>query len=382
MRLTEEELIRELRDERPEVDPEFGRRLDEWAAAGFPRRKGPGPGRREISSRIAGGIEGVRERFAATPPRRLIAPVGAAAMLFVVAGIAISQSGGPQESLTIADPQQVEDPATTIAPPEDTGAASDGTEDAAPSARSEEPAGGFESAGGGETGGDVVEQRQNGRAEIARDAQLVLSADADEVQEVADGVNDVVNRYRGFVVRSDVRTGDDTLAPGATFRLRIPAADLQPALADLSELAHVDSRNQGTQDITGRVVSAENKIERLEDALAAAERKLADAEGGERRELKQQIDSLEAQLDAEQRSLAEAEQRVDLVPVDVQIVTGSGDGEWGISEALEDAGDVLSAIGGGILVAGAVLVPLALVVGIAYAIRRRSVSRARDRALD
>lgn len=210
----------------------------------------------------------------------------------------------------------------------------------------------------------------------------MLAADADEVQDVADGVNDVVNRYRGFVVNSDVRTGDDALAPGASFRLRIPATDLQRALADLSELAHVQSRNEGTQDITARVISAENKIERLEKTLAAAERELATAEGSKRRALEQEIAALEDALAVEQRSLAQSEQRVDLVPVDVEIVTDRGDGKWGIDDALEDAGDVLSAIGGGILVGGAVLAPLALLGGIAYAIRRRAVSRSRNRALD
>ena len=38
-----DELERELRAERPAPDPEFARRLDEWAAQGFPRDRGLGP---------------------------------------------------------------------------------------------------------------------------------------------------------------------------------------------------------------------------------------------------------------------------------------------------------------------------------------------------
>jgi hypothetical protein len=376
MKLSEEELIRELRDERPEVDPEFSRKLDQWAAAGFPRGEEPGPGRRGVFGRVADGFEGVRERLRSTPPRRLIAPVGAAAALFVVVGIAVSQGGGGEQALTVAEPEPVEEPATTVAPPGDAGAASEGIEEAAPSATQDDAL----SSGAG-SGRDVARQRERGRAEIARDARLILGTDADEVQEVANGVNEVTNRHRGYVVNSDVRSGEDRLSAGASFRLRIPADRLQAALADLSELADVQSRNEGTKDITGRVVSAENQIERLESALAAAERELADAERSERRALKQEIDALESRLTAEQRALDQATQRVDLVPVDVEIVTG-GDGSWGFAEALEDAGDVLTTIGGGILVAGAVLVPLALLGGVAYAIRRRTVSRARDRALD
>ena len=98
--------------------------------------------------------------------------------------------------------------------------------------------------------------------------------------------------------------------------------------------------------------------------------------------LEREIENLEARLEAEERSLAQAEQRVDLVPVDVEIVTDQGSGGWGLEEALEDAGDVLTTIGGGLLVAGAVIAPFALLGGIAYAINRRRVSRSRDRALD
>ena len=38
-----EELEREVRAERPAPEPDFARRLDEWAAAGFPRDAGLGP---------------------------------------------------------------------------------------------------------------------------------------------------------------------------------------------------------------------------------------------------------------------------------------------------------------------------------------------------
>ena len=69
MRLTEEELIRELREERPEVDEEFGRKLDEWAAAGFPRG-GPagGPGRRGLER--AGSHRALRECVSGSPALR------------------------------------------------------------------------------------------------------------------------------------------------------------------------------------------------------------------------------------------------------------------------------------------------------------------------
>ena len=38
-----EELERELRAERQQLEPDFAGRLDDWAAAGFPREGGFGP---------------------------------------------------------------------------------------------------------------------------------------------------------------------------------------------------------------------------------------------------------------------------------------------------------------------------------------------------
>ncbi len=91
--LDDAELARMLREERPEVDSEFSRELDEWAAAGFPRggwRPGADPVPVSPARRLF-------DRLLATPPRRLIAPVGAVATLAVVVGVAVVQVTGTSD---------------------------------------------------------------------------------------------------------------------------------------------------------------------------------------------------------------------------------------------------------------------------------------------
>ncbi len=62
---------------------------------------------------------------------------------------------------------------------------------------------------------------------------------------------------------------------------------------------------------------------------------------------------------------------------------GAGDdGDWSISDALEDAGDVLSTAAGVIVIVGAVLLPLSLVALLIALLMRTRTNRARDRALD
>src|SRR5262249_11766272 len=97
-------------------------------------------------------------------------------------------------------------------------------------------------------------------------ASLGLSTDSGSVDDVSDGVVSVTDRYHGIVVSSQVSTASGS--GRANFDLRIPTENLQAALADLSDLAHVTSRNEGTLDITAPFVSAN---ERFNDARATVD---------------------------------------------------------------------------------------------------------------
>jgi hypothetical protein len=141
---------------------------------------------------------------------------------------------------------------------------------------------------------------------IERSASLTLSAPEAELDRVADGIVAVTDRYRGFVLRSSISTGEDGEG-GGDFQLRIPAKDLQPALRDLAKLGEVRSRSQTGQDVTREYVSAQDRLEaaraerrsllrRLEaadtDAEAEAIRRRLDLNAGEVRGLRGQVRDL------------------------------------------------------------------------------------------
>ena len=78
-------------------------------------------------------------------------------------------------------------------------------------------------------------------------ASMRLSTEPDEVDDVADGVIEVTERYDGIVV--SLRRQHPAGERGrATFDLRIPAQNLQATLADLSDLASVTERDEGSPD--------------------------------------------------------------------------------------------------------------------------------------
>jgi hypothetical protein len=178
----------------------------------------------------------------------------------------------------------------------------------------------------------------------------VLSTEPQDVREVADGVVRVVDRYGGYVVSSNVTSGR-TPAPvpvpvpedagrarsqqgSGSFELRIPAQNLQRALGDLSGLAHVTSRTEGTVDITRRFDAAKARVHDLQVQREHLLRQLAEAFTVEEQQ------SLEARLEFVERRLADArdhyghvQNRVRLVPVSVQVV-----GQRGVDAGAAGAG--------------------------------------------
>ena len=406
-----------LTAERPEVDTEFARKLDEWAAAGFPRGSRPSA-QPQSAPAGGGGREGMRglfDRLSAVPPRRILAPVAAFACLAVVASVSVSQvstdSGNDPANSTIAtedtdssaavlgEAESAQSPAAEAAPGEGrAGAAQDTPEapeaDAAPSPAAPEavqsdggaPIGG---SGAGATPPPPLTGTGAGEREIAQDVNLELSTEPEELRDVADGVLEVTDRHNGFVVSSNVSSSAATDGVGASgtarFELQIPALQLQATISELSELAHVSSRSDGSVDITGQFKSAERRIAQLSAERDRLLAEIQEAEKDDRRSiLRARLDTIRAQLGGAQRDLARAEQRVDLVPVTVTVSTDepADDGNWSLDEALDDTVDVLTTVAGILLLSAAVLLPLGLIALLVALAWRRGVTRKREQALD
>lgn len=360
-----EELERELRAERPEIDADFARKLDDWAAAGFPRGSelGAAPKR--------------HWKLPTINPHRWLAPAGGVAVLIaLVVGVSSldtstdsDDSGDAGEDAALSVEEQA--PTAIQAVPEAADSAT-ATKDALRST------------------GRVTSGRP-AHGKIAQDVNLALASSPEDFRDTADGVLDVVDDHGGFVLRSSVSGGDPGVEgsqPGrANFETRIPAGQLQAAIASLSDLGHVVSRTDGAKDITNRFNDAKQRIdtytrardrllERLENATTETEQQA----------IRAQLRIVEAQLADAQDDLANAQQRVQLVPVSVTVAADSSvtgdDGEWGIGDALDDAGKVLTVAGGVLVVGAAALLPIAILAFLAWLVADRARQRARERTLD
>jgi hypothetical protein len=365
-----------LRDQRASIPEDFAARLDAWAAEGFPPAE-DAPVRGSVWGGLRRRLSGIRLGSALVPAAGL-----AVALVALVAGInALSGMGGSDQ------PDGGDDAVI-----ESTGSASgrDGDERAsAPSASAEPgPAGSVEIAPGSPTivppepgfpGTDKLTPAQERIQE--RSVTTTLSTEPDEVAEVADAVVEVTERYEGIVTSSNVSSGDGR--GRASFALRIPAQSLRAFLADLSDLATVSSRNEGTLDITAPFVSAEERFGEAKAEVDSLVAQLSEADSVEEiASLKLQLSSARATLATVRAELAQLKQRADFAQVGVTVVGDGDSGGWSLGDAVDDALSVLEDLAGATLVALAVIVPLgAVAIAVAFATGRLR-RRRRESALD
>src|SRR4051812_23024512 len=83
------DLAVDARADRPALEPDFGTKLDQWAAAGFPREGRPAA---RASEETGSAVSGLFERLRSVPPRRLLLSMGAAATFVVAVGVGIGVS--------------------------------------------------------------------------------------------------------------------------------------------------------------------------------------------------------------------------------------------------------------------------------------------------
>ena len=376
------ELVLAVQAERPRPRPRFAEELDARAAAGFPRV--------EVTPDTVQQTREARQARIWFPRafagRRVPLAFGTAASLLIVVTAVVSsgvltsetgdRSGSSDKPAVTRELSRESTPSGAGGGAAGSGAASDSVtaSPAVPAPRLSLPS----------PRAGVLPQVRNRQQD--RDAALVLATPRADVEDTADSVIQVTDRYQGFVLRSNVSGGDRGRA-GATLELRIPSDRLQPALRDLSELAHVRSRTQTAQDITARFVSARSRLNEAVAERRSLLRQLA------RAATPNETASIRARLRLANRRIAGARSdlrglrnRVDFSTVAVAIEADetieADDSGWTPGDALRDALGILRTTLGIVLVGLAVLIPLSVVAFLAW-FTAGSVRRGRrERALD
>ncbi|MDQ6750378.1 MAG: DUF4349 domain-containing protein [Actinomycetota bacterium] len=341
-----EALVRTARTNRPRPADEFAKRLNARVQAGFASERD--------TPRRPGAVVRARLR------RRMLLPaLGAAATVLLAVVVVTSMLGGSSErgrdlsrpaSPLSADPSRLASP-----------------QSAAPSAA---PSG--------------AAPAQSPR-KVERQASLTLQAAPDRIDDVSQQVIRVTDGVDGVVANSSISSGDGS--GGASFELRIPTDRLQNALARLSKLARVRSRQEGSRDVTDSFTSAKT---RLDDALAERSsllKQLAAADKPNQAESIRARLRINAQRIMQARSgVNEVRRRTDFATVALTVEArgggdGTGAGTWTPDDALGDAGRILEVSLGVLVVGLAIALPLAFAVGLAGLTTRVARRRRRERVL-
>lgn len=364
-------LALELRDERPEIDPFFTRDLDARAAAGFPRRR-PGRAawlRRVPSAAWAGGAASL-----------LVASVVAVSLLGSsgdYSELSESAGGGSGGGMVESAPEPAEDEVADTAAGSGAAQPKRSASGAAPQAALAPP---VQSPGGPDARRRRIQETS---------ASLTLVAPPRRIADVADGIVRVTDALGGFVVSSTVSSTDGD-GGGGIFEIRVPSAKLQPALAELSKLAHVQSREQSSQDITAESVSARDRLQDARAERVALLRRLARAATqAEIDSVKGRLRIVSSRIAAAKADLGRVNNRASFSNVSVSLASdpaagepGEEDGQWSPGDAARDAVRVLEVIAGVALIALAVALPLAVLGALLYLGARLATRRRRERALD
>ena len=249
------------------------------------------------------------------------------------------------------------------------------------------PATAGSAAGSAVAGSAVLGPQQPGR-KLVQSAQLQLSTAPDRIDDVAQELFSAVGSAQGFVTSSTVT---QTGGPGgsAQIELRVPSDHLSSLMARLSQLpyAHVATRTDAVQDVTGQVVDAGRRLGDARALRTALLKQLASATTAV------QIGSVRAQLrDAEaaitraQGDLNALNGRVSLSSVDVVISAATpapiGGHGFTIGRALHDAARVLKVVAGVAVLVAALLLPLVGLGGLLWLSVVLLRRRRRERALD
>jgi hypothetical protein len=297
----------------------------------------------------------------------LAAPVaGLAAVALVVAIVSIGGKGGSSSVVSSAAASSATSSAAASA---HAGAAASGA-----GVSTSAPGRAAAPAEGNRKQAPVPSPSPSGKRQVVQSAQLSLSAAPSRIDDVAQRVFDVVDAENGIVVSSHVTStgGPDG---GARFALSVPVGNLQRTVSELSQLhgAHVVSRSDDTNDITGQVGGASRRLAEARALRRSLLRQLAAATTTEA------ITSLRAQLrDADamigrdsaslsglHRSVVNSSLTVTIQAATVPVPAASHGGGFTLHRAVHDAGRVLVVAAGVALIALAVMVPLGLLVALA-----------------
>jgi hypothetical protein len=238
--------------------------------------------------------------------------------------------------------------------------------------------------GGSATGSADTPLPQSARKQI-QSVAITLSTKPADVEDVSDRVIRLADTLGGYIERSSI-----TARQSAELTVRVPSDKLQPALAQLSRIAHVSSRTQDTEDVTDQAAQLSAAVRDARANRDSLRTRLAHATtDAQAASLRARRARAEQRLRSRERAVAQLSRQTSYATIDVRVrgdrrsgAAAPPAGRWTPGDALHDAGRVLEVVAGVALIAAAVALPIAVLAAIAAVLARLLTRRRRERALE
>jgi hypothetical protein len=198
---------------------------------------------------------------------------------------------------------------------------------------------------------------------------LTVAVAAGRFDDAAAQVPQIAAAANAIVDTSRVST--DSTGGRASYTLRVPVARLNDTLAQLSKLGRVTARDETGYDITGAVVSTEDRLGDLRAERDSVRRQLAaETDPDKAAELGDRLNALRRDVARVRGEAIRLQQRTSYANVSLTLDerragdsgSGSDDDKGGIAGALDDAGNILGGMAAVGIVALAVALPIAMLV--------------------
>jgi Domain of unknown function (DUF4349) len=238
---------------------------------------------------------------------------------------------------------------------------------------------------GGESAGSAATPLTQTQRKQIQSVAITLSTRPAEVEDVSDKVIRVADTLGGYIQRSSI-----TARRSAELTVRVPSDKLEPALAQLSRIAHVSSRTQDTEDVTDQAAQLNAAVRDARAYRDSLRNRLAKATtDAQTASLRARLTRAEQRLRSRERQVAQLSRQTSYATIDVRVrgdrksgAAAAPAGRWTPGDALHDAGRVLEVVAGVALIVGAVALPVAVLAAIAVALSRLLTRRRRERALE
>src|SRR3954454_4309256 len=144
---------------------------------------------------------------------------------------------------------------------------------------------------------------------------ITLSTRPADVEDVSDRVIRVADTLGGYIQRSSI-----TARQSAELTVRVPADKLEPALAQLSRIAHVSSRTQDTEDVTDQAAQLNAAVRDARAYRDSLRTRLAHATSDtQAASLRVRLARAEQRLRSRERQVAQLSRETSYATIDVRV---------------------------------------------------------------